>query len=262
MIASFPMYALPQMKQSMQSWWKNIAVRLASHGINAPEVLSDTGSDLIEHWTSPNLLLSQTCGFPLVSELKQQVKLVGTLNYSTQYCRGPNYCSLILVHETDKRQTLEEFRGTRFTFNGTDSQSGFNALRNMLLDAELGIPFFGENIVSGQHINSIKTVASKKADLCSVDCVSHALIAKYQPALIENTRILTVTQLTAGLPLISSVNTSDEIIELVFTAMKSICEDKALSGLNDSLLIRDISKVSFESYQAQIRAPETKIMSL
>ena len=82
-------------------------------------------------WTDPELLLSQTCGFPLIYNLGARAQLVATPVYDVEGCHGPSYSSVILVREGVTAQSLEDLRGCTAAFNGPDSQSGYNCLRFM-----------------------------------------------------------------------------------------------------------------------------------
>ncbi len=262
MIVSYPMYDLPEMQQSLQAWWLAIQSRLTEQGIDAPEIISKPKDDLFQHWLREDLLLSQTCGFPLVSHLQSQVKLIGTPVFSAQSCKGPNYCSFYIVQADDPRDSVREFLGARFTYNGPDSQSGFNAVRVNLLENDIAIPFFGKNILSGGHRNSIVNVGKGVADICAVDCVTHSLLEKHQPQVLENTRILGATRLTPGLPLITSVHTEDHTVDALFQAIKQICVDESMISVNDDLLLKDIQRVELESYYQAIPKPETPLEKL
>ena len=150
MVVSYPMYNLPEMQQSLQVWWSVVRNRLLGQEIETPKTLSEPDQDLFEYWLRPDLLLSQTCGFPLVSHLQSQVKLIGAPVFSSPGCEGPNYCSFYIVHADDPRDLVQKFQGSRFTYNGGDSQSGFNAVRVNLLENDFALPFFGENVLIGR----------------------------------------------------------------------------------------------------------------
>ncbi len=262
MDASYPMYDLPQMQQSLQAWWSAVRSQLMKQGITAPETLSQPQEDLFEYWLRPDLLLSQTCGFPLVSHLQSQVKLIGTPVFSAQGCEGPNYCSFYIVQADDQRNTIQQYQGARFTYNGTDSQSGFNAVRMNLLEQGLSISFFGENILSGGHRQSILNVGQSIADICAVDCVTHSLLLQHQPEVLEKTRVLATTKKTPGLPLITSIHTDDQTVDALFKGIKDVCADESMRKVNSDLQLKDIRKVSLESYYQAILRPEITLGKL
>ncbi len=262
MVISYPMYNLPEMQQSLHAWWLAVQTRLKSQGIEAPEMITEPEGDLFKHWLRKDLLLSQTCGFPLVSHLQSQVKLIGTPVFTAKGCEGPNYCSFYIVQACDQHTTIQDFKGARFTYNGIDSQSGFNAVRVNLLEQNISPTFFGEKILSGGHRQSILNVSKDIADICAVDCVTHSLLEKYQPHVLENTRILAATKKTPGLPLITSIHTDDETVEALFNAIKQVCADVALKSVNDDLLLKDIQHVELQSYYQAIPRPGSAIAKL
>lgn len=248
MIASYPMYSLPQSQPSVVTWWQHILKGLKNRGIELNVALTNVDTALYKHWLDPQLFFSQTCGYPLTTVLKHKVKLIGTPVYDCEYCQHADYCSLFIVRSTDEGNSIEDFAGKRFAFNATDSQSGYNAVITYLTERGISIPFFGKDIVSGQHKNSIAAVASGEADICAVDSVIYSLLQRHQPETLKNVRILTMTKLTPGLPFITSINTPDKIIEVIFDTIKQTCENKSLHNCNSNLLIKGISKIPLGTY--------------
>ncbi len=64
--------------------------------------------DLLAHWRQPTLLLSQTCGYPLVTQLPE-VQTVGCFHYAAPGCEGRRYRSLLVVREADSHRMLGDF---------------------------------------------------------------------------------------------------------------------------------------------------------
>lgn len=87
--------------------------------------------DLLMHWQEDALLLSQTCGYPLVTQL-DKVQTVGCFHYQAPGCEGIGYRSLLVTREEKRGKALGDFRGQRAVCNAIESQSGYNALRNMV----------------------------------------------------------------------------------------------------------------------------------
>lgn len=84
MIASLAMYDLPWLKAANDRLWSEIAVRLRDLGVpDVPERL-ERNMDLEDVWRSPRLLLGQTCGYPLMSDLRETVQLVATPHYRAE----------------------------------------------------------------------------------------------------------------------------------------------------------------------------------
>ena len=120
MIASLPMYDWPELRQATGDWWGAIADRL---GIDVNLLHGPEG---IAAWQSPDLLFSQTCGYPLTHALAGRVALVATPHYAADGCFGPNYCSIVFAR---REAPLPAFRGSIAAVNNPDSMSGMLALK-------------------------------------------------------------------------------------------------------------------------------------
>ncbi|QKJ87147.1 PhnD/SsuA/transferrin family substrate-binding protein [Paramixta manurensis] len=205
MQVSLPMYGLN--RDAVNLFWQSLRARLLADEIEAPAALV-WPQDLLPHWRQPDLLLSQTCGYPLV-HLLPQVRVLGAFHYAADGCEGPNYRSWIVVRADDNRQSLTAFRGATVAWNSEDSQSGYHALRALIAPLADQGRFFGDSRASGAHVNSMAMVRRGEADIAAIDCVTWALLKQEQPAALEGLRVIAQTDATPGLPLITHSNASD-----------------------------------------------------
>jgi len=107
------MYDLPGLEAANNALWLAVASRLTANGIhNVPPNLSRT-IPATELWHHPRLLLAQSCGYPLVTSLRDAVKVVATPQYHAPGCQGSSYRSAIVVAATNSAATLADLRGTR-----------------------------------------------------------------------------------------------------------------------------------------------------
>ncbi|WP_209000947.1 PhnD/SsuA/transferrin family substrate-binding protein [Stappia sp. BW2] len=245
-----PMYDWPEVRDAtrdLEGALQNAlcrALNLTEHNIRPwPE-----GKSLVEAWTDPELLLSQTCGYPLTHALSGKVRLVGTPHYDAEGCDGPRYCSQLIVKRDSAHQTLEDLRGKRAVFNGPDSQSGMNAFRHAVAQIENGGCFFSDVSESGSHLASLKAVADGKADIASIDAICWDLSCREVPELAAQVRPLARTASAPGLPLITSRRFSDaehggiaEAVAEVFTAPET-------QKSRERLGIHGFSKLSADDY--------------
>ena len=206
LIAALPMYDLPELQIATDQLWAAIAKRLKSEGIKAPTQLL-RGPALDSIWLNKNLLLAQTCGYPLVTSLAGKVAYLATPCYDAPGCDGPRYCSAIIVRAADPASTLAELRGRRCAINTPDSNSGMNLLRAAIAPIANGKPFFAETTLTGSHAASIAAIASNEADIAAIDCITWAHLQTHRPDLTRPLKILAWTQQTPGLPLITSTQT-------------------------------------------------------
>ncbi len=131
--------------------WRGLARHFARAGIEDVPAEILRRPRLPEHWLSPDLLFSQTCGYPFRNAIKGRVRLLATPCYEAAGCEGPSYRSLVLVRANAREQSLAELKGATVAFNSTDSQSGYNALRFLVAPLAKDGRFFGKTVETGGH---------------------------------------------------------------------------------------------------------------
>ncbi len=114
-IAQLPMYDWPEVRAETNTLWAEIHTALQKRGIASPDTL-DREAATETTWLSPRLLLSQTCGLPLVQDLRDQVTVLGRLTYQDLSATG-DYHSVIVVRESDSIDHPEDLRGQRAAIN-------------------------------------------------------------------------------------------------------------------------------------------------
>jgi ABC-type phosphate/phosphonate transport system substrate-binding protein len=185
-------------------------------------------------WRHPKLLLAQTCWGPLEQGLAKHVTVVGQPSYDgIEGGQGELYSSAILMRcgkippsgDIERPQAghvasptaalpllpLDLIRNKRFAYNSLDSMSGIIALTRDLEAAGESLGIFSERIETGAHRASIVAVAEGRADVCAIDARSWDMAQRFEPRAAE----LAVVGWTArrkGLPMITSVNTTPEIV--------------------------------------------------
>lgn len=204
--ASLPMYPWPQ--PLTEQYWQWLCQRLQQLG--EPELPASLRwpQDYLAHWREPGMLLSQSCGYPVSALLPGQVQVVGAFHYQLPGCADWRYSSALLVRKKDAGLGLADFRGRRAVCNERHSQSGYHALRAEVAALAGVQPFFSQVRFSGSHRASASLLAAGEADIAALDCVSHALLARQQPALFEQLACIGHTRLQPGLPLITAASTS------------------------------------------------------
>ena len=75
------------------------------------------------------LLLSQTCGYPLLYECADDLQLLLTPHYAAPSGYGANYSSVILERADCEAVTLADCVGLVCAYDARNSQSGYNASR-------------------------------------------------------------------------------------------------------------------------------------
>ncbi|AGS24158.1 NMT1-like domain-containing protein (plasmid) [Rhizobium etli bv. mimosae str. Mim1] len=119
-----------------------------------PETL-DQSVAYDEAWLRPDLLLSQTCGYPFATSLRGRVRLVATPVYSHPDCDGPLMRSFIIVRKNSSLRVLEDLRGTTAAINSHNSNSGRNLFRAAVAPLARNGRLFERIIETGSHGGSI-----------------------------------------------------------------------------------------------------------
>lgn len=144
--AELLMYIAPEpIRAANEQWLARILEHLGRSRLDVD------GLSLLELWRSPDLLLTQTCGYPLMTALRGQVRIVGRPRYELPDATAGNHCSLILTRADDPRRNLAEFFDSRGVINSEDSNSGKNLLRQRLAPLHRDGQFFASVGISGGH---------------------------------------------------------------------------------------------------------------
>jgi len=188
MLASLPMYEIPQTRPTLQLLWSYISQALTSNGYQPPEHLL-AGAATFSNWESPDLILSQTCGLPYRARLHRKVSLVGTPDLQLTDCAAGFYRSAIVVRSDDERSTLSDYLTGTVAANELVSQSGYAALKHHLSRSGINQDFSTINFTGGHRLSAL-TVASGGAVIKRYDDFARQL------------RVLEWTEQTPALPLI------------------------------------------------------------
>ena len=245
MLASLPMYDLAEVRHATEDWWAAIAHHA---GIDGAAVRFEQPATLMEHWTSPDLLFSQTCGYPLTHGLEGRVRYLATPCYAAPGCEGALYRSAILVRDGAPMATLADAQDARLAINGHDSQSGCNVLRVMAAETSEQRPFFGHVRVTHGHVASIMAVQDGMADLAAIDCVTLALLRKHRPAALEGLRIMAWSPASPGLPYVTGLQQPDEIRARLLRGLRLASVDARLAPVRSQLLIEGVSALNLAAY--------------
>ena len=246
MLASLPMYYPPQ--GSLAAFWSALAGLLQQQGVDAPAQLQ-MPEDVLHHWLQPDLLLSQTCGYPLVHTLKDRVQVVGTLAYEATGAQGIHCQSQLICRATDARRNLAAWEGSTVAYNARDSQSGYNALRHSVALASGARPFYARTLATGAHLQSVEYVRTGRADMAAIDAVTWALFQRTQPVLSRELAVFGQTQAYPGLPLITSVHTPPEVLAVLQRSLHTISTEARFAAVRAPLLICGFEATQLADYR-------------
>lgn len=232
--AELLMYVAPEpVRQANERWLTSILEHLGATRRNAE------GLSLMDLWLSPHLLLTQTCGYPLMTALRDRVRIIGRPRYELPDSSGGNHCSLLLGRANDPRRTLPAFRDSRGVINGEDSNSGMNLLRHRLAPLHRDGQFFAGVGISGSHRESLRWLREDKADLAAIDSVTFACLARHAAEEVAGLRVIGRSAFSPTLPYITAATVTEKqaghLRQLMNKTLHSLPEVAEILGLQEIL---------------------------
>lgn len=256
MRASLPMYDLPEARAATDAWWAGLAQAFRRAGLaGTPERLT-RGAGARRLWRARDLLFSQTCGYPLTHALFGRVRLIATPVYAAAGCEGARYRSLLCVRADEAAHDLPALAGRVAAVNAPDSHSGCNVLRAMVAPLAPGRRFFASVVVSGSHAASLALVRRGKADVCAVDCVSHALLTRYRPDAVAGLRLLTASPAAPGLPYVTAASLAADDVARLRDGLMEALADPRLRAAREALLIAGVRVLPYGEYRSIVAFEE------
>ena len=241
-LAELLMYVAPEsIRQANEVWLTRILERLGATRQSAE------GLSLPELWLSPDLLLTQTCGYPLMTVLRGQVRVVGRPRYELPDSTGGNHCSLLLCRADDPRRSLPAFHNSRGVINDEGSNSGMNLLRHRLAPLQRDGQFFANVGISGGHRESLRWLREDLADLAAIDSVTFAYLARHAEEEVAGLRVIARSAFSPTLPYISVASARDEQIEQLRQVMNQTLQE--LPEVGEILGLQEVLPATERDYQ-------------
>jgi ABC-type phosphate/phosphonate transport system substrate-binding protein len=234
-VASLPMYDWPEFRQHTDEFWCRVARHAGLSGI------LDRTTKFDAAWSNPNMVFSQTCGYPFTHKYNGLLHYIATPHYDCDGCEGAQYSSVIFARD---EKPFEEFFAATGVINTPDSMSGMLALKLAVAPHLRGGEFFKRTRLSGGHRNSLRDVRNGFADICAIDTVCVALAKKYCPHELDGLVEITRTPMVPALPFVTRAG---DVLQLQ-TALQKTFADADLQEVRDALLLGGCSILSPNSY--------------
>lgn len=243
MIASLGMYDRAETRDANDRFWALIRDGLRARGVAAPAALTRGEHAYWDAWQSPDLVFSQTCGFPYRAKLHDHVTLIGTPDYGLPGCPAGYYTSVYVARSTDPRHELAAFSGAAFAYNEAMSQSGWAAPQNHA--AALGLRLV-PRLMTGGHRLSALAVNEGRADLAAIDALTWDMLQRWDPWTATLKEIARTAPPTPALPYIAAKGADAGLYFDVVSAAIA-----ALSGEDRHCLhLKGLVRIAPESYLA------------
>ncbi|MCP4874354.1 MAG: PhnD/SsuA/transferrin family substrate-binding protein [Gammaproteobacteria bacterium] len=172
----------------------------------------------------PDLLFGHTCGYPLMTRLKDYLTPFCVPVFDVPGTDGKFYSSRFIIGASSTIDSLAQSQNKIAVINDADSNSGMNVFRHAVAGLTTSTHFFSSVRISGGHLHSLEAVADGNADIAAIDCVSYQLIEDQWPELTSRVRSIGFSAKTCGLPFV-----------LPLTAVDSVDRNQWVDGLNRAL---------------------------
>jgi ABC-type phosphate/phosphonate transport system substrate-binding protein len=227
---------------SVRGDWDALYAAAAQHVHGAPPAL-DWGADAHASWRDPELALGMSCGWPLVHDLGDAVRVVGTFAY-----RGSSTYRSVIVARPGA--TLDGLSDGRAAVNSWDSLSGYISL----LAAFDLVGWPGPCTVTGSHAESIAAVRAGEADVASIDAITWAYGARDRPESLEGVEIVGEGPDVPCLPLIVPASAGEEAVGAWRSALAAAVATPELAPVLERLLITGFDPMDAGDYVAALAA--------
>ena len=187
-----------------------------------------------------DLLLGQTCGWPLITELASIVRVVGTFDCDVEGASDGTYRSVLISSTDEPLAELLHRPGLVVAANSSDSLSGWISLRSIALAAGVHLD---DVRWTGSHAASVDAVRERRADLASIDAVSLAHLGATGLTIVgHGPRV-------PSLPLVTSRSSSDAVVDELRAALAATVRDPAMAEVCTTLRVRQFLVRDLADYE-------------
>ena len=236
MVASLAMYSLLPLRGAVDWLWGAVRRHLGWGPLALEWEMLTPGV-----WHHPDLLVAQACGWPLVTQLADEVAVVGTFDYDVPGSVGGHYRSVLISREATSIEQLRSRPGVVVARNAADSLSGWISVQQ----AWGGVP--STVVETGSHLGSVRAVADGRADVASIDAVTWALIDSLEPELVRSLSVVGRGPLVPCLPLVVPLRHAAYVEELR-GALAAAVADPAAAVACSTLRIRGFVPLDLDDY--------------
>lgn len=242
--AAIPMYPFPALRAAYETLWAHVAARVDG----LPGTLS-WPSDIAASWTDANVVVTQTCGWPLVTELLGRVEVLGAFCHQVPGAHSHRYRAALVA---TRPGAPGDYSDARAAVNGTGSLSGWISL----LASVHGSRHADHErvLLTGSHEASLAALAAGRADVASIDAVSLAHLRRLRPELTEHLHVVGEGPLVPTLPLIVPAGTSPARRDRLRAAFATAVGEPAAAPACQELLITGFVALDASDYVAELSA--------
>ena len=228
--------------EELQPWWQQLWSLIQRRLPWLPAELT-WHTDLHDAWRSPEMLVDQTCGWPLVRRLADVVQVVGAFEYDVPEAEGPTYRSVLVAREP---RDPSDVVGVRAAVNDDISLSGWVSLLAAVHGP--GSRWEGPVVWTGAHVDSVRAVRDGRAEVASIDAVTWAHLRRLDPELVSGLHEIGHGPRVPTLPVIAGARLDADDLDALRSAIVDALADPAAGPVRERLLIRGFVPLDLAAY--------------
>lgn len=190
------------------------------------------------------------CGLPFIQLNRvfpgQLKAIVAPVMQGERYRDRPVYFSDIIVNTDSSLTTFDDLAGKTLCYNDPGSNSGYNLVRQKLIQAGYPSSFFGNTIQSGSHQLSIRLVVDSLADCSAIDSTVLEQELQDSPELSDRLRVIESIGPCPIPPVVASRRLGSAFIEKMQSVL--LQPDKELQLAMNQAHVRGYVAVQSEDY--------------
>ena len=163
------------------------------------------------------------CGLPFARRHRvadyQLQALVAPVMQHQRYQNQPVYFSDIIVNADSNLSRFDDLVDQTFCYNDPGSNSGYNLLRQRLIQAGYPSDFFGKVIQSGSHQRSIQLIVDSIADCSAIDSTVLEQERRNSPELSNRLRVIESIGPCPMPPVVAAKHLGSEFIDRLHSAL-------------------------------------------
>ena len=230
------MYPFADVREGYDTLWSMVRARI---GVG-PERL-DHDIDIHDSWRRDDLVLGQTCGWPLVTQLPELV-VVGALEPMVDHAEGHRYRSVVVASKASPTGVVAA--------NSPDSLSGWVSLVHALGRVPADV------LWTGSHAESLRAVGEGRADTASLDAVTWVHLRRIAPERAQSVTVTGLGPLVPSLPLVMAPRFAD-LLPAMRQALAEIVTSPEFVAWADRLRIAGFVPLDRHEYEG-LRALEPR----
>ena len=236
-IASLAMYPFLHLRSAQERLWDGVRSRLS---FLAPAL--DWDLDPFTASRRDDLVLGQTCGWPLVTELASTVRVLGTFDCDVDGASDGTYCSVIVTNTGVSLAEVLHRPDLVVAANSPDSLSGWISLQSVAASAGVRLEAVEW---TGAHAASIEALREGRVQLAAIDAVSWVHLGGADSGL----SVVGHGPRIPCLPLITSRSSSDAMVGELRRGLGATVRDPAMAEACATLRIRDFLARDLADYE-------------